>query len=170
MAYLAVGLNFPYIFRFKNASEPQNGGHFKHFEIFEPIFNLHSRFCACITHHKQIFSALLAICAGNSPLTGEFPAQRPVTRSFDILFDLPLNKRLSKQSRGWWFETRSRPLWRHRNVLFYDPVSSCNTLENRMQLAECNDSSSWIERFGDCMHAPSLLSNAPNEHVWDLIE
>ena len=42
-------------------------------------------------------SALLAICAGNSPVTGEFPAQRPVTRSFDIFFDLRLNKRLSKQ-------------------------------------------------------------------------
>ena len=42
--------------------------------------------------------ALLAICAGNSPVTGEFPAQRPVTRSFDVFFDLRLNKRLSKQS------------------------------------------------------------------------
>ena len=45
------------------------------------------------------------------------PAQRPVTRSFDVFFDLRLNKRLSKQSRGWWFETPSRPLWRHRNVV-----------------------------------------------------
>ena len=44
----------------------------------------------------ETFSALLAICAGNSPVTGEFPAQRPVTRSFDIFFDLRLNKRLSK--------------------------------------------------------------------------
>ena len=42
----------------------------------------------------ETFSALLAICAGNSPVTGEFPAQRPVTRSFDIFFDLHLNKRL----------------------------------------------------------------------------
>ena len=59
------------------------------------------------------FSALLAICAGNP---GEFPTQRPVTRSFDVYFDLRPNKRLSKQSWGWWFETQSRPLWRHRNV------------------------------------------------------
>ena len=44
------------------------------------------------------------------------PAQRPVSRSFDIFFDLPLNKRLSKPSWGWWFETLSCPLWRHRNV------------------------------------------------------
>ena len=63
----------------------------------------------------ETFSALLAICAGNSPVPGEFPTQRPVTRSFDVNFDLRPNKRLSKQSRGWWFETLSRPLWRHHN-------------------------------------------------------
>ena len=45
---------------------------------------------------------------GNSPVTGEFPSQRPVTRSFDVFFDLTLNKQLSKQSWGWWFETPSR--------------------------------------------------------------
>ena len=63
----------------------------------------------------ETFSALLAICAGNSPVSGEFPAQRPVTRSFDVFFDLRLIKRLSKHSRGWWFETLSRPLWPHCN-------------------------------------------------------
>ena len=44
----------------------------------------------------ESFSALLAFCAGNSPVTGEFPAQRPVTRSFDVFFDLHLNQKLSK--------------------------------------------------------------------------
>ena len=63
----------------------------------------------------ETYSASLAICAGNSPVTGEFPAQRPVTRSFDVFFDLRLNTRLSKQSWGWWFETSSGPLWRHCN-------------------------------------------------------
>ena len=53
----------------------------------------------------ETISVLFALCAGNSPVTGEFPAQRPVTRSFDVFFDLQLNKRLSKQSWGWWFET-----------------------------------------------------------------
>ena len=48
---------------------------------------------------------------------GEFPTQRPVTRSFDVFFDLRLNKRLSKQSWGWWFETLSWSLWRHYNGL-----------------------------------------------------
>ena len=46
---------------------------------------------------------------------GEFPAQRPVTRSFDVFFDLRLNKRLSKQPPGWWFETPLWPLWRQCN-------------------------------------------------------
>ena len=41
----------------------------------------------------ETFSALLALCAGNSPVTGEFAAQRPVTRSFDVFFDLRMNKR-----------------------------------------------------------------------------
>ena len=41
----------------------------------------------------ETFSALLAIFAGNSPVTAEFSAQRPVTRSFDVFFDLRLNKR-----------------------------------------------------------------------------
>ena len=67
-------------------------------------------------HEMETFSVLLAICAGNSPVPGEFPAHRPVTRSFDVFFDLRLNKRLSKQSWGWWFEMLSRPLWRHCHV------------------------------------------------------
>ena len=63
----------------------------------------------------ETFSAYLAICTWNSTVPGEFPAQRPVTRSFDVFFDLRLNKRLGKQSWGWRFETLSRPLWRHCN-------------------------------------------------------
>ena len=50
----------------------------------------------------EISSALLALCAGNSPVTGEFRSQRPVTQSFDVFFDLRLNKLLSKQSWSWW--------------------------------------------------------------------
>ena len=69
-------------------------------------------------HQMETFSTLLAICAGNSPVPGEFPAQWPVARSFDVFFDLRPNKRLSKQSWGWWFETLSSPLWRHCNVLW----------------------------------------------------
>ena len=61
-------------------------------------------------HQMETFSVFLALCEGNSPVTGEFPSQRPVMRSFKVFSDLRLNKRLSKQPRGWWFETPSRSL------------------------------------------------------------
>ena len=67
-------------------------------------------------HQMKTFFAWLAPCAGNSAVTGEFPVQRPGTRSFDVSFDLRLNKQLSSESWGWWFETQSRSWWRHRNV------------------------------------------------------
>ena len=71
----------------------------------------------CWRRQIETFSVLLALCAGNSPVIGKFPAQRPVTRGFDVFFDLRLNKRLSKHSRGWWSETPSGSLWRHCNEL-----------------------------------------------------
>ena len=67
-------------------------------------------------HQMETFSALLAICAGNSSIPGEFPTQRPMTRICDVFFDLRLNKRLNKQSWDWWFERLSHPLWRQCNV------------------------------------------------------
>ena len=81
-------------------------------DAFEGIYALVQYSVDCM----ETFFALLAICAGNSPVTGEFPSQRPVTRIFDVCFDLHLNKRFSKQPRRWWFETPPRSLWRHCNV------------------------------------------------------
>ena len=69
-----------------------------------------------MTSSKGNISALLALCEGNSSVTGEFPSQRPVTRSFDVFIDRRLNKRLSKQSRRRWIQTPSRSLWRHCNA------------------------------------------------------
>ena len=99
-------------------------------------------------HQMETFSALLAICAGNSPVPGEFPTQRPVTRSFDAYFDLRPNKRLSKQWWGWWFETQSCPLWRHRNVQSFNYRQTSNMRRTKsknlnasclvLQLSECN--------------------------------
>ena len=63
-------------------------------------------------HQMETFSALLGLCAGNSPVTGEFPSQKPMTQSFGVFY-LCLNKRSNKQSRRWWFETPSRSLWSH---------------------------------------------------------
>ena len=62
-------------------------------------------------HQMETFSALLAF----SPVTGDFSTQTPVTRSFDVFFDLHLNQQLSKQWRRRWFETPSNSLWRHCN-------------------------------------------------------
>ena len=56
------------------------------------------------------------IFISTATVPGEFPTQRPVTQSFDVFFDLRLNKRLSKQPWGWWFETLSWSLWRHCNA------------------------------------------------------
>ena len=71
----------------------------------------------------------VTICAGNSPVIGELPAQRPVTRSFDVFICAWINAWVNKQSRGWWFETPSRPLRRHCNVL----VVSCDPLTHTLQ-------------------------------------
>ena len=79
-------------------------------------------------HQMETFSAILALCAGNPPVTGEFPTQRPVTWSFDVFFDLHLNKRLSKQSWGWLFEMPSRSLWRHCNEFSLLCIPSPNSV------------------------------------------
>ena len=81
-------------------------------------------------HQMETFSALLAICAENSPVPGEFSTQRPVTRSFDVYFDLQPNKGLSKQLWGWWFETQACPLWRHRNDILINRIRSSNVSLN----------------------------------------
>ena len=72
---------------------------------------------------------------------GEFPAQRPVTRSFEVFFDLRLNKRLSKQSWGWWFETQSCSLWRQCNAV-NDVMFEClarSSMVVLMTAASCLD-------------------------------
>ena len=63
---------------------------------------------------------------GNSPVTGEFPSQRPVTRSSDVFFDPCLNKRLSKQSRRRWFVMPSHPLWGHCNDTYINFQFVCS--------------------------------------------
>ena len=68
-------------------------------------------------HQMETFFRVTGHLCGEYPVPGEFSAQSPVTLSFEILLDLRLNKRLSKQSWGWWFETLTRPLWRHSNEI-----------------------------------------------------
>ena len=108
----------------------------------------------------ETFSALLALCAGNSPVPGEFPAQRPVTRSFDIFFDLPLNKRLRKQSWGWWFETLSDSLWRHCNVILLSWLKKTFTLPL---------SSAWGDGMCQKRVSRSGTSNYTPQYLCDVI-
>ena len=79
------------------------------------IHRFYSQVNMMTSSNGNIFRVTGPLC-GEFTGPGEFPSQRPVTRSFNVFFDLHLNKRLSKQSRGWQFETPSRPLWRHCNA------------------------------------------------------
>ena len=99
-------------------------------------------------HQMETFSALLALCAGNSPVNGEFPSQRPVTRSFDIFFDLRLNKRSSKQARGWWFETPSRLY--DVTVMGSDPVYSKNSATKVLERRRFRLSTFWFVDVSIC--------------------
>ena len=68
----------------------------------------------------ETFSVLLAICVGNSPVTGKFPTQRPVTRSFGVFFDLRLNKQLSKHHVAKILNSNDRiDLWRENISIIY---------------------------------------------------
>ena len=76
-------------------------------------------------HQMETYLALLALCAGNSLVTGEFTSQRPVTWRFDVFFALCLNKRLSKQSWSLWFDTPTRSLWRLGNAEYVSGNYRC---------------------------------------------
>ena len=69
----------------------------------------------------NIFRATRPLC-GEFTGPGEIPAQRPVTRTVHVFFDLRLNKRLIKQPWGWWFETPSWSLWRHCNEFLFSYI------------------------------------------------
>ena len=67
-------------------------------------------------HQMETFSALLALCAGNSSVTGEFSSKRASNGGFGVFCDVSLNKRLNKQPSRWWFEIPVCSLWRYCNV------------------------------------------------------
>ena len=94
-----------------------------------PIFHRVQEFVICLPrlrawsyrlqawwrHQMETFFALLAICARNSPITGEFPTQRPVMRSFDVFFDLRFNNSLIYTwINGWVNNGEAGDLKRHR--------------------------------------------------------
>ena len=110
-------------------------------------------------------TALLPLCEGNPPVNGAFPSQRPVTRRFDVFFDLRLNKRLSKQSWGWWFETPSYPLWRHCNgtyhlhQIYYTTTQPDHFVEPKFQILKNKNSGiKNTSRTDICVWSNSIIS------------
>ena len=138
----------------------------------------------------DIFRVTGPLC-GEFTGPGEFPTQRPVTRSFDVFFDLRLNKRLSKQPWGWWFETPSWSSWRHCNVIGetvklwpaeQDEANAFITGKSRISLTRGQRSekrsysfASWyfrllswpkqsrVETIGESLH--TCMHNAPNSYI-----
>ena len=93
-----------------NIKLPKNWGHGWCFIVICCVFMM--------TSSNGTISVLLVLCAGYSPVIGYrwIPLTKTSDDSSDVLFDLRLNKRLSKQSWGWWLETPSCRLWRHSNA------------------------------------------------------
>ena len=79
---------------------------------------IHMMFAMMTSSNGNIFRV-------TGPLCGEFtghrsiPLTKAMTRSFYVFFDLRLNTQLSKQSRRRRFDTLSRSLWRHCNIMCY---------------------------------------------------
>ena len=89
------------------------------------VFNEKGHYIMMTSSNGNIFRVTGPLC-GEFTGPGEFPAQWPVTRSFDVFFDLGLNKRLSKQPWGWWFETPPWSLWRQcKDDLFIETGLTC---------------------------------------------
>ena len=122
-------------------------------------------------HQMETFSALLALCAGNSLVTGEFPSQRPVTLNFDVFFDVWLNKRLSKQSWGWWFVHHCA----HYDVIVMDSnfAKWDREIKRRSRFVGktitlysfSSDNRTYTVRLGPVFHLPSSLLKLSK--LWD---
>ena len=102
------------------------------------------------------------------PLCGEFTGPRWIPRTkasdaeFDVFFDLCLNKRLSKQSWGWWFETLSRPLWRHSNDTLRTEQDALNISSDNFKYRF------WIAKLGHItsLHLLRVVTRMVQEMAW----
>ena len=101
--------------------------------------------------------------------TGEFTAQRPVTRSFDVFFHLCLNKRLSKQSGSWWFETPLRPLWRHCSI----SLENCQKIYLKNIISKRSSWTPMVQYSGDtktqlCFKSPTYGISVQQPQIFTL--
>ena len=112
-------------------------------------------------HPMETFSAFLALCEGKPPVTGGYPSQRPVTRSFDVFFDLCLNKRLSKQSIRQWFDSHRRG---HR--LHYNVTNAFSERESNHYPEQRGHSPPKFLGHGCLVASPSILCVTEFGHYW----
>ena len=96
-------------------------------------------FAFMVTSSNGNMFRITGLCAGNSPVTGEFPTQRPVTRSFEVFFDM----RMSKQLRRCWYETLSCSVWRHCNV-------QMTAAQKKSTGARSSTESQWLDWMIGC--------------------
>ena len=95
----------------------------------------------------ETFPALLAMCEGNSAVPGEFPAQRPMTQSFDVFFDLRLNN-------NWVNNREAGDLKRHRT--HYDVITMSSKFEYHLPV--------------ELGPPPPGPANSDNTHIWNTKE
>ena len=118
-----------FCYQFVPGGSPQKGSVTRKMFPFDDVimnscYEVDHTFQSVITSHRMMTSSNGNLLRVTGHLSGEFtgpgelPTQRPVTRSFDVFFDLRLNKWLSKQWWGWWFEMLSCPLRRHCNGMY----------------------------------------------------
>ena len=100
-------------------------------------------------HQMETFSTLLALCAGISPFTGEFPSQSTITRSFDVFFDLRLDIRLNKH----WFLVSMRCLVRWNKTLNLLPRTKMPTILHVITLSPIS-SIKWVDTMPLLKYVP----------------
>ena len=100
---------------------------------------------------RSIFR-VIGLLWGRPQVTGVFPSQSPLMRSFDIFFGLCLNNRLSKQLSGQWFETSLHSLWRR-----------CNDNGKAGRIYTDNKYVKWSNL--KAQHCKNGITNAQNIHL-----
>ena len=150
---------------------------------------VHMSITMMTSSNGNIFRVTGPLC-GEFTGPGEVPTQRPVTRIFDAFFDMRLNKRLSKQPWGWWFEASSWSLWRQCNIsehylslsallatpsalllqphivgCRYSPTNCCNALHPVAGFIQCI----YLSMFGlKLIHVSNMGLSSNNEHPWHI--
>ena len=98
---------------------------------------------------------IFRVCEGNPPISGDLRSHRPATHGFRVFFDLPLNKRLSKHSWCWWFETPASSLWRYCNDNDVNMAKSIRVAKFLL----------WIRQYVSTANLPDALMHLSYWHL-----